>query len=236
LQENWVLFHTPKDLVWAAASKPITSALRRDVGAIRAFFERFAIEDGDLAAAPCNQALSFQRLHGNRDAWPMGTEHQAEELVRERQFLTIDAIIRHEKPARQPFLDLAAAVCKCGRRSLKQECVHIPQLGAVQSGTLLVCVAQVCGADPLASTSSLDVRRVLCPIISQHDREASHTFPADDADFDALIARAVGNNGSETSLNEIDVIDLSFADLQSLSDGKFDGLEAGLEQCVICAR
>ena len=46
-----------------------------------------------LAAARGDEARFFQRLHGDRHAGTMRAEHEAEELVRERQLFAVDAII-----------------------------------------------------------------------------------------------------------------------------------------------
>ena len=78
------------------------------------------------------RARLFQRLQRDRHARTMRPEHQTEELVRERELIAVDAIIRHQKPARQALLDLAAAVGKRGRGGLEQERVRVAQHGAVE--------------------------------------------------------------------------------------------------------
>ena len=44
-------------------------------------------------------------MHRDRDAGPRSAEHDAEELVRKRDVMVIQAIVSQEKPAGQPFLD-----------------------------------------------------------------------------------------------------------------------------------
>ena len=170
-----------------------------------------------LAAAGGDEARLFQRLQRDRHAGTMGAEHQAEKLVREGELIAVDAIIRHEKPARQALLDLAAAVGERGCGGLSQEGMRVAQHGAMKRSAPLVGFAQAGRADAQALAGDLDVGRVLRPIASQHDCQAGHAFAADDADLDAGLARAVGDDGRKAGFDEIDVVDALPAGLRASS-------------------
>src|ERR1700704_4433974 len=80
------------------------------VGAVGTFLQCSAIDDGYVAATRRDETRIFQCLHCDRHARTMGAEHEAEELVSERELFAVDAVVRHEQPARQSLFDLAAAV------------------------------------------------------------------------------------------------------------------------------
>src|SRR5204863_5885453 len=82
-------------------------ALGRHVRSVRAFLQPLAVDDGDMAAARGDETCFFQRLHCDCYARALGAEHEAEELGREGELLAVDAVVGHEKPARQSLFDLA---------------------------------------------------------------------------------------------------------------------------------
>ena len=90
----------------------------------------------------------------------------------------------------------------------------------MQRRNLLVCRAQVGRADAQATTSGLDVSLMLCAIVPQHNSQAGHALAADDADLDARLIRAVGDNGGKTRFHEIDLVDTLLAPLELLPHGK----------------
>ena len=156
--------------------------------------------------------------------------------MRERQLVAPEAILRHEQPAGQPLLDLAAAVGKRRRRGLQQEGVCVAQHGAMQGHALIDAVAQARGPDALSFAGSLNESVVRCPFAAKHDRQASHALAADDADLDARFVVFTGNHGGKTGFDEIDLIDAFLARLELLSDREIDGSEVGLEQPEVIGR
>jgi hypothetical protein len=104
--------------------------VRTDIRAVGAFLQRLTVDDSDVAAPRGDEAGLFQRLHGNGHARTMGAEHEAQKFMRERKVVAVDAVVGHEKPARQSLLDLAAAVGERGCRGLSQESMREAQHGA----------------------------------------------------------------------------------------------------------
>jgi hypothetical protein len=63
------------------------------------------------------------------------------------QIIAVDAVVRHQEPARQPLLNCAASVGEGGGRCLLQKGVHVAQHRAMQGNARLICTAQIGGAD-----------------------------------------------------------------------------------------
>src|SRR5205807_10502067 len=78
--------------------------------------ETAAIEDRDLAPAALDQpgALQFARRIG--DAGPLDAEHVRQQVLGYRQYIAIGAVPHHQKPAREPALEVMPAVA--GHRHL----------------------------------------------------------------------------------------------------------------------
>ncbi|HEY3145230.1 MAG TPA: hypothetical protein VGJ75_02710, partial [Dongiaceae bacterium] len=80
-----------------------------------------------ITAARSNQSGVFQQV--DRDGYTRAAhaEHEGEKFVREAEAIPIDAIKRHQQPARQSLLDLAATVCHRRVGGLHGECMSIEQ-------------------------------------------------------------------------------------------------------------
>src|SRR5204862_6511795 len=97
------------------------------VGTIRSLLQSLAIKDTDVSAPRGNETIVLKRIHRISDTGTVGAEHQTEEFVGERQFFAVYAVVGHEKPARQPLFDLAAAVGERSRGCLKKKRVRVGQ-------------------------------------------------------------------------------------------------------------
>jgi hypothetical protein len=64
-------------------------------------------------------------------------------------------------------------------------------------------------------------------IVPKDRRQPGHAFPTDHADFDGALS--VGNDRSDTAVDEIDVPDPPSRCLQHRAHGKVDGLETRFE-------
>jgi hypothetical protein len=53
---------------------------------------------------------------------------------------------------------------------------------------------------------------------------------ADDADFDRVLPRAIGDDGSKTALGKIDAVDAPLRPLRHLADGKINVFKIGLDE------
>ena len=83
---------------------------------------------------------------------------------------------------------------------------------------------------------NLDVRSRAAHDRAQHDRQASHAFAADDANLNARLFRAIGDDGGKAGFDEIDMVDASFAGFKPTPHGKINGFEMRFEQSEIFAR
>lgn len=85
------------------------------VGAIRRLLQAFAINDGDAPAPMFDPASPLQLLQGQRNAGARRSEHDAEEIMGEREIRAVHAVIdhQHQRASRSMmvFLPLESAVC-----------------------------------------------------------------------------------------------------------------------------
>ena len=106
----------------------------------------------------------------------------------------------------------------------------------MKGGAAQVGFPQSIRTDTQSLAPKLDVRGVLGPIASQHDRQAGHAFAPDDADLDAGLVGAVGDYGGEPGFDEIDLVDPLPAGFERFPHRKIDSLEMRLQQREILPR
>src|SRR6202521_4878667 len=87
---------------------------RYAVGSIGFLLQPFPIDDRDHATIGVNEAILFQQVERNRDTRPPHTQHDGEELMRQRQFPSRrSCAINSQRASRSSTLlrPLAIAVC-----------------------------------------------------------------------------------------------------------------------------
>src|ERR1700724_2661436 len=62
--------------------------------------EPLPIKYRDLPSAARNQTGTFQLPGGNRDGWPLDTQHFGEQVVSDLQCVIVTAVTHHEQPTR----------------------------------------------------------------------------------------------------------------------------------------
>ena len=150
--------------------------------------------------------------------------------MREREIIAINSIISHQQPPSSPLLDLAAPVGERGCGRLKKERMRVAQHRSVQDHAALVGLPQLGGGYPQAVSRDLNVRVVLRAIVPHDDGQPGHAFATDDADLDARLACAVGDNGRKPGFDEVDLVDALPTGFERLPDRKVDGFEVRFEQ------
>ena len=74
--------------------------------------ESGAVEDFDLAMGIVNQGRLPESPERHGNARPPRPQHHRKQLVTERHDVVVDAVSRHEQPARQPLLNRMAPVAR----------------------------------------------------------------------------------------------------------------------------
>ena len=62
--------------------------------------EALAIKYRDLPSAAFNPTSTFKLAGSIRDGWPLDTQHFGEEVLSDREHVTVVAVTHHEQPAR----------------------------------------------------------------------------------------------------------------------------------------
>ena len=71
------------------------------------------------------------------------------------------------------------------------------QYRAMKSVAALVGLPKSLRTDAQTLSGNLNVDCMLGAVVSEHDSQAGHAFASDDADLDAGLIGAVGNDGGE---------------------------------------
>jgi hypothetical protein len=66
----------------------------------------------DLPSAAFNQTSTFKLAGSIRDGWPLDTQHFGEQVLSDREHVTVIAVTHHEQPARQPLLEAVRTVAR----------------------------------------------------------------------------------------------------------------------------
>ena len=104
----------------------------------------------------------------SRHAGAAHAQHQREELVRQRNCGAGRPIVRHENPARQPLVEMAARIADRGVRGLHQKCLHVFQQHRLQAG-----IFRHGGAQRIGRRCAGPLRRAAC-----RSHLATDDFPA----------------------------------------------------------
>ena len=129
-------------------------------------------------------------------------------------FSPIDAIVRHEQPPSQACFHVAAAVGQRRLRGLDEEGVGAPYKTTGADARFGPWLCAGWRADALPGSGRLNICLVGGAVMAQHDCQAGHAFPPDDANLDASLARSIGDHRSEATLDEVDSVDAAVGCLQ----------------------
>src|SRR5436190_900622 len=104
-----------------------------------------------------NPSPAFKFLHGDCHTWSRSTKHEPKELLGERDFMAVQAIISHQQPACESFFDLVASVGKGGLGGLPHEGMSIVQQCFLQRDACFHRLPQFCCREALTTACYLDV-------------------------------------------------------------------------------
>src|SRR3954452_15231731 len=106
----------------------------------------------------------------------------------------------------------------------------------MQRDAAAVRVPEVLGTDPQPRPGSLDECLMRRAVAAEDYRQTGHALAADEADLDAGFAASFRDHGGKAGLDEIDVVDSSFARLEHLLHWKVEGFQVWLQQVEVLAR
>jgi hypothetical protein len=66
----------------------------------------------DLPSAAFNQTSTFKLAGSIRDGWPLDTQHFGEQVLSDREHVTVIAVTHHEQPPPQPLLEAVRTVAR----------------------------------------------------------------------------------------------------------------------------
>ena len=95
----------------------------------------------DLPSASFNQTGTFQLPYSIRDGWPLDTQHFAEQVLSDREHVTVTAVTHHEQPTRQPLLEAVRTVARDRHHDLFEKGLDVSVHEALKDG--IDCMARV---------------------------------------------------------------------------------------------
>ena len=78
----------------------------------RCLREALRIKYRDLPPAAFDQTGTFELPGSIADAWPLDPQHFGEQLLSDRERVTVAAVTHHEQPAGQPLLEAVRTVAR----------------------------------------------------------------------------------------------------------------------------
>src|ERR1700732_892150 len=102
-------------------------------------FEAGVIDNRDLTAMVADQPGALQLSRNRRDSGAAHAEHRRQEFMRYRHDVRLDAVARHQQPARATLLHRMDPVAGGGLRAHVQNSCGEAQQHAAHGGALVKC-------------------------------------------------------------------------------------------------
>src|ERR1700719_3109438 len=91
----------------------------------RCLRETLPIEHRNLPSAARNQGGTFQLPGSIRDGWSLDTQHFSEQVLGNRQCVSVSAVTNHEQPPREPLLEAVRTVARYRHQDLFEKRIDV---------------------------------------------------------------------------------------------------------------
>src|SRR4029077_8461496 len=153
-----------------------------------------------------------------------------------RNLVAIRAIVGHQKPSRQPFLELAARIRESGVSGLDDKRMCELQQQAMQGGVLLYGSTEIVDLHAPPLSAKLYVGVIRSAVRPHKDSKPGHALSSDEPDLDTPVLAPVGYDGSKAAFEKIDIFNSPIANLQPVPDRQISGLQVWCQQAKILSR
>lgn len=126
---GYVRGSSPKPVLNSNARQSFVFRLWDAVKSIGYPNQAFAVMNDDASALRWYQTAALKRMESDRNAWPMHTEHQRQEIMLQWKFITIVAVMRLQQRACQAFFQTPASVDKSSVRRLEGARISLVRAG-----------------------------------------------------------------------------------------------------------
>src|SRR6266404_5592667 len=153
-----------------------------------------------------------------------------------RNLVAIRAVMGHQKPSRQPFLELAARIRerRVGRLDDKRMCELQQQ--AMQGGVLRYGSTEIVDLHAPPLSAKLYVGVIRSAVRPHKDSKPGHALSSDEPDLDTPVLAPLGYDGSKAAFEKIDIFNSPIANLQPVPDRQISGLQVWCQQAKILSR
>ena len=171
-----------------AAQATGTIIVFRNTGMTDQEYIKFGANFGELAkGAPSrrfDQTIAFQLLDRKGDAWATCPEHGRYKFMRERQFVSIDAVMGHQDPACQSLGYGVAAIRQSGVGELNSFVLLVTHHQGHERFASMQRFSEGNGVDLPACTGNLHIGAQGNPVLTGIQHEVGRALEAKGADLD----------------------------------------------------
>src|SRR6266403_333674 len=144
--------------------------------------------------------------------------------------------MRHQKPSRQPFLELAARICESGISGLDDKRMCELQQQAMQGGVLLYGSTEIVDLHAPPLSAKLYVGVIRSAVRPHEDSKPGHALSSDEPDLDTSVLAPVGYDGRKAAFEKIDMFYPPVTNLQPVPDRQISGLQVRCQPAQVLSR
>lgn len=180
-------------------------------------FERFAVENSDLAVMITDQSRASQ-LRGNLgDPGAANAEHRGQEFVGHWNVIGFEPGPRHQEPAGEPLLGRMEPIAGGGLSAEAQQAVGEAQRGSTHCRALVERCPACIGVHTLSGARYLDNDLLVRYVAAEKGGQSDDALGPDHPDLDTAPIRHTGQDGCYALLDEVDVFEWSAGGIDDLS-------------------
>ena len=167
--------------------------------------ESIEVQDGNFTLAIMDQARAAEPCRNFCDPCPAYAEHRCEEFMGHRDHSGVEAVVCHQKPARETLLNRVELVACGGLRTERHQARCKAQCyGSQRSAAIERRPAQI-SIQPLGCARHLNDDLLVCNVVAKKRRNPDHALSPDHPDLDHGTIRHNYQYRSDPLLDEVHV-------------------------------
>jgi len=153
--------------------------LDRAVALARRQFQGIPVQNGNVTADVADDAGFLKDTGCYRHTGATHSQHAGEVFVRQGKLIAVSAVVRHQKPARKPFINPVHGVAGGTLGDLEQEGHDVAVQASGQGWALADSLAEGCDRHAPSGAGDLDHAFLGHAVGAKEDVNANHALPPD---------------------------------------------------------
>jgi hypothetical protein len=191
--------------------------------------EATAIQNPDQTSLPAEDATMFKQAEGFGYRGAANSKAPREQILRDWKFIHIAAILRSEKPARQPLQERVPKTARHGLRALHQGDVQIAVQNCPQARNLRHGAIEVLHPDPQRAAADLHEMTKCRGPNAESGSASDRPLSSDQPNLDGIAFVSLGENGHESLLDKVKMLDRNSGMLENASRGQGHPVQQGTQ-------